>query len=289
MKSHVKKHRATLLISCPDQIGIVAAVASFIQERSGNIIHSDQHTDPDSGVFYMRVEWEMADATSAFCEVQQAFSPLAERFDMQFELRFAHERKRVAIMVSKQDHCLWDLLLRHKSGELRMDVPVVLSNHPNLGPVAEAFGIPYRHIPVSAETKPQAEEHIQAALSELRVDLVVLARYMQILSSEFVQRWPNRIINIHHSFLPAFTGARPYHQAYERGVKIIGATSHYVTADLDEGPIIRQDVAQVSHRHTVGDMIRTGRDLEKVVLAHALRLHLADRVLVYGRKTVVFD
>jgi formyltetrahydrofolate deformylase len=286
-RSH-REHRAILLISCPDQTGIVAAVAGFIHGMGGNIIYSDQHTDPDSNTYYMRVEWEMADLSQTYAEVQQAFAPLAERFRMSLELRFPHEKKRVAIMVSKQGHCLWDLLPRHQTGELRMDIAAVISNHPNLQPVAETFGIPFHHVPVTPEGKPEAEGQALQLLRRERVDLVVLARYMQILSPTFVDAFTNRIINIHHSFLPAFAGAKPYHQAYQRGVKVIGATSHYVTADLDQGPIIHQDVAHVSHRDTVADLIRKGRDLEKLVLARAVRLHLEDRVLAFGKKTVVF-
>ncbi|MBI1886475.1 MAG: formyltetrahydrofolate deformylase [Chloroflexi bacterium] len=280
---------ATLLISCPDQKGLVAAVSDFIFRHDGNIIHADQHTDQERGIFLQRLEWELAGFRVARDEVGEAFRPIAQRFGMTWELRFSDYVPRMAVLVSKLEHCLYDLLWRQRAGELRAEVPLVMSNHPDLRPVAESFGVQYQHFPVTPETKAAQEARMLAKLEEERIDLVVLARYMQVLGGEFVSRYANRMINIHHSFLPAFAGGRPYHQAYERGVKIIGATAHYVTAELDQGPIIEQDVARVSHRDSVADLVRKGRDLEKVVLARAVSLHLRNRVLVYGNKTVVFD
>jgi len=280
---------AVLLVSCPDQRGLVAQVSSFVFRNEGNIIHSDHHTDAETGLFLMRVEWELDGFRLTRDALQSQLAQLGQALNMRWEVRFSDYRQRIAILVSKYSHCLYDLLLRSSEGELRGEIALILSNHPDLEPVAHRFGIPYHHIPVTKETKPEQEKKQLALLAEQGVDLVILARYMQILSEDFVSRYPNRIINIHHSFLPAFVGARPYHQAYERGVKLIGATSHYVTAQLDEGPIIEQDVARISHRDTVDDLLRKGRDLERVVLARAVRLHLEHRILPYGRKTVIFD
>ncbi len=280
---------ATLLLSCPDQKGLVAAVSAFLFELDGNIIHADQHTDQQEGAFLQRVEWELNGFGLARDEIAPAFAPLPERVGMTWTLRFSDDHPRVAIFVSKQGHCMYDLLARYEMGELRCTIPVIISNHPDLGPVAEAHGIPYHHLPVTPHSKPEQEAAIVELLDELDIDVIVLARYMQILSGDFVDRYPNRIINIHHSFLPAFAGARPYHQAHERGVKIIGATAHYVTEDLDSGPIIAQGVSPVSHRDSVPDLIQIGSDLEKTVLAKAVRLHLDDRVLSYGNRTVIFD
>jgi formyltetrahydrofolate deformylase len=280
---------AVLLISCPDRPGIVATVSDFIFRAGGNIIHADQHTDRQEGVFLQRLEWELDGFAIPRDEIAAAFEPIARRFEMRWRLRFSDHLPRVAVLVSRQGHCMYDLLARWRMGDLRAEIPLVVSNHPDLAEGADRFGVEYHHLPVSPESKDAQEARIDALLDEHRVDLVVLARYMQILTPGFVERWPQRIINIHHSFLPAFAGARPYHQAHERGVKVIGATAHYVTAALDEGPIIEQDVARVSHRDTVEDMIHKGRDLEMVVLARAVRLHLDRRVIVYGRKTAVFD
>jgi formyltetrahydrofolate deformylase len=280
---------ATLLISCPDRPGIVAAVSDFIFRGGGNIIHADQHTDRQEAVFLQRLEWELEGFALPPEEIAGAFRPIAERFDMRWRLETSDHIPRVAVLVSKQGHCMYDLLARWRMGELPAEVPVVLSNHPDLGDDAERLGVAFHHLPVTPESKPDQEAQIAALLERYRIDLVVLARYMQILTPDFVATRPNRVVNIHHSFLPAFAGARPYHQAHERGVKIIGATAHYVTAGLDEGPIITQDVARVSHRDSVEDMIHKGRDLEMVVLARAVRLHLENRVIVYGAKTVVFD
>lgn len=283
------KPTATLLISCPDQPGIVAAVSDFIFRAGGNIIHADQHTDPQEGVFLQRLEWELDGFGIKRDDIAGAFSPTGERFGMRWTLAFSDERSRVAVMVSKLGHCMYDLLARWRMGELAADIPLVISNHADLGPDAERLGASFAHLPITPETKPDQEAAVERLLEEHSIDLVVLGRYMQILTPEFVSKRPEKIINIHHSFLPAFAGARPYHQAYERGVKLIGATAHYVTDELDEGPIITQDVAQVSHRDSVRDMIQKGRDLEVIVLARAVRLHLENRVIVYGSKTVVFD
>jgi len=280
---------AVLLISCPDRRGLVAAVSDFIYRNNGNIIHADQHTDQEEGVFLQRVEWELEGFGIPRQDIADAFRPIADRFEMTWDLRFSDYVPRIAIFVSKMEHCLYDLLWRQRTGEFQAEIPLVLSNHPDLQPVAESFGVDYRCYPMTSETKAAQEKRILEKLEEQRIDLVVLARNMQILSPELVNRYPNRIINIHHSFLPAFAGARPYQQAHERGVKIIGATAHYVTQVLDQGPIIEQDVARVSHRDSVGDLFRKGRDLEKVVLARAVNLHLRNGILVYGNKTVVFE
>jgi formyltetrahydrofolate deformylase len=281
--------RAVLLLSCPDQKGLVASVADFVYRNDGNIIHADEHSDLEQGVFLQRVEWDLATFRLPRAEIAAAFRPIAERFGMTWQLRFSDHVPRVALFVSKLDHCLQDLLWRHRAGELKATLALIVSNHEDLRPTATAFGIPYHVFPIAPETKAGQEQKIETLLAEQAIELVVLARYMQVLSSAFVGRRRHGIINIHHSFLPAFAGARPYHQAYERGVKVIGATAHYVTEDLDQGPIIEQDVARVSHRDTVEDLVRKGRDLERVVLARAVSLHLRHRILVYGNKTVVFE
>jgi formyltetrahydrofolate deformylase len=280
---------ATLLVSCPDQRGLVAAVSNFIFELDGNIIHADQHTDLEEGTFLQRVEWELEGFGIERSAIADTFAPVAAGFGMDWSLRFSDDRSKVAIFVSKQAHCLYDLLARWRMDELQADIPLIVSNHADLEPVAREFGIEFRHLPLTQDTKAAQEAAARRLLVEHHIETVVLARYMQILSPDFVAAYPNNIINIHHSFLPAFAGARPYHQAHERGVKVIGATAHYVTIDLDGGPIIAQDVAGVSHRDSVTDLVRTGRDLEKVVLAKAVRLHLDNRVLVYGNRTVIFD
>jgi formyltetrahydrofolate deformylase len=279
---------AILLLSCPDQKGVVAETAGFVYRHGGNIVHAEQHTDQDEGVFFQRIELELDGVDLHRSEFLTAFRPIAERFGMQADLRFSDRRTRVGLLASKQPHCLYDLLTRWRTGELAIDVPVVVSNHPDHAEVAAWFGVPYHHLAVTPENKAEQEAALQSVLEAAEVDLVVMARYMQILSAPFVERWPARIINIHHSFLPAFVGARPYHQAHDRGVKIIGVTAHYATANLDEGPIIEQDVVRVSHRDAVDDLVRKGRDLEVAVLARAVRAHVEHRVLVYGRKTVVF-
>jgi formyltetrahydrofolate deformylase len=282
------KNSAILLISCPDRKGEVATIADFVYRHNGNILHADEHADEESGLFLMRVEFDPKDFNIDLADFGKHFTPVAEAFGMKWRLAQSSVRKRMIILVSKYDHCLVDLLYRHKSGELASEIPLIISNHADNQAIADFYKIPYAIVPVTKDNKSEAEAKIQSLIDEQKPDFMVLARYMQILSNEFVNRYSQRIINIHHSFLPAFVGARPYHQAFERGVKLIGATSHYVTEVLDDGPIIEQDVVRVSHRDTVEDLIRKGRDLEKVVLSRAVRWHVENRVLVYGNKTVVF-
>jgi formyltetrahydrofolate deformylase len=284
---------AILLISCPDQKGEVATIADFIYRHGGNILHADEHADEESGLFLMRVEFDPKDfdidlADKDLADFSKHFSAIAEKFQMKWRLAQSSHRPRMIILVSKYDHCLVDLLYRHQSGELACDIPLIISNHSDNQAIADFYKIPYAVISITKDNKQQAEQQIHTLVDDHKADFLVLARYMQILSNDFVSRYPQRIINIHHSFLPAFIGARPYHQALERGVKLIGATSHYVTELLDDGPIIEQDVVRVSHRDTVEDLIRKGRDLEKVVLSRAVRWHIENRVLLYGNKTVVF-
>src|SRR5579864_3609565 len=282
------KNSAILLISCPDRKGEVAAIADFVYRHNGNILHADEHGDEESGLFLMRVEFDPKAFDIPIADFGKHFSPVAEAFRMNWRLAQSSRRPRMIVFVSKYDHCLVDLLYRHQSGELACDIPLIISNHSDNQPIADFYKVPYAVVSVTKENKLGAERKIQSLIQQHRPDFMVLARYMQILSNEFVNRYPHRIINIHHSFLPAFVGARPYHQAFERGVKLIGATSHYVTEVLDDGPIIEQDVVRVSHRDSVEDLIRKGRDLEKVVLSRAVRWHVENRVLVYGNKTVVF-
>jgi len=287
------KNSAILLISCPDSKGEVAAISDFVYRHNGNILHADEHADEESGLFLMRVEFDPKDfdidlTDKNLADFGKHFAPIAEKFQMKWRLAQSSQRPRMIIFVSKYDHCLVDLLYRQQSGELACDIPLIISNHPDNRRLADFYKIPYAVVTVAKDNKQQAEDTIHALIAEHRPDFMVLARYMQILSNDFVSRYPQRIINIHHSFLPAFVGARPYHQAFERGVKLIGATSHYVTEVLDDGPIIEQDVVRVSHRDTVDDLIRKGRDLEKVVLSRAVRWHVENRILLYGNKTVVF-
>jgi formyltetrahydrofolate deformylase len=279
---------AILRVRCPDRKGIIAALSDFVFRHGGNILDLDQHTEPETGRFFMRLVWSVDSFNLDAEGIRLALEVLARGFGLHWELNFDDARDRVAVFCSKQPHCIYDLLLRQRLGELAGDIVLVVSNHPDARPAAEYFGLPFVVVPVEAEAKERAEARQQALLEEHRIDLVVLARYMQILSPQFVERWARRVINIHHSFLPAFAGARPYHQAQARGVKLIGATAHYATADLDEGPIIEQDVTRVTHRDTVDDMVRKGRDLERQVLARAVRLHLDRRVLVEGNRTIVF-
>jgi formyltetrahydrofolate deformylase len=279
---------ATLLVSCPDRKGLVAALAQLLYGHGANILDADQHTDPVAGQFFQRIRFDTSELHTDRTALERGIAEVAERFEMKWRLADDAKKKRVALFVSKYDHCLYDLLLRHRSGELRCELPLVISNHEDLRPVAESFGVPFRCLPVTKASKPEAEAEALRLLAEERVELVVLARYMQILSAEFLAAFPGQVINIHHSFLPAFMGGKPYQRAYERGVKLVGATAHYATADLDEGPILEQDVVRCTHRDSVDDLVRKGRDLEKVVLARALRWHLEDRVLVYANKTVVF-
>jgi formyltetrahydrofolate deformylase len=281
---------ATLLISCRDRTGLVAALTNFIFENNGNILDADQHAElaEDGGQFFMRLVWDMSQFKLNRVELQTALKQLAHKFDLNWDLSFSDERPRIVIFVSQTPHCLYDLLLRQQLAELAGDIVAVVSNHTTLGTVADHFGIPFYHRPLSAATKAADEIAQQALLRELKADVVVLARYMQILSSDFVAAWQGRIINIHHSFLPAFVGAKPYHQAKARGVKIIGATAHYVTSELDQGPIIEQAVTRVSHRDEVDDLVRKGRDLERQVLSTAVKAHVERRVLIYGNRTIVF-
>jgi formyltetrahydrofolate deformylase len=280
---------ATLLVSCPDRRGIVAALAQVLYGHGANILDSDQHTDSVAGLFFQRLRFDLAELMTDRVALERSLAELAERFQMQYRLLYQARRKRIVVFVSKYDHCLYDLLLRQRAGELSGDVTAVISNHPDLAEVSAQFGIPFHVFEKTAETKLLQEAAERTLLADLEADLVVLARYMQVMSAGFCEAFAQRIINIHHSFLPAFVGGKPYHQAYARGVKLIGATAHYATAVLDEGPIIEQDVVRASHRDAVEDLVRKGRDLEKVVLARAVRSHLDDRVLVYGNKTVVFD
>lgn len=280
---------ATLLVSCPDRRGIVAALAQVLYGHGANIVDSDQHTDTVAGLFFQRLRFDLAELMTDKVALERSLAELGERFQMQYRLLYQAQRKRIGLFVSKYDHCLYDLLLRHRAGELNGDVACVVSNHQDLSGVAAQFGVPFHVFPKTTENKLEQEQKERDLLGQLGVDLVVLARYMQVMSKSFCEAFPQRIINIHHSFLPAFVGGKPYHQAYTRGVKLIGATAHYATAVLDEGPIIEQDVVRASHRDAVEDLVRKGRDLEKVVLARAVRSHLDDRILVYGNKTVVFD
>ena len=284
-----RKDSVVILIHCKDRKGIVARVSGFIHDFGGNILDSDHHTDEETNDFLMRMEFATEGLQMPPGEISAAFAPIAKIFEMRYEVHHSSHRTRVGMLVSKQDHCLADLLQRHRRDELRIDVPVIISNHDTCAEWAHLFKIPFVVLPVTKETKPQQEQQVISALKSHRVELVVMARYMQILSADFLAQIGSPVINIHHSFLPAFIGANPYRQAYERGVKIIGATAHYATQDLDEGPIIEQDVIRVGHRDTVDDLVRKGRDLEEIVLARAVRRHIEHRVLVYGKKTVVFD
>ncbi len=283
------KNTATLLITCPDAKGIVAAIADFLHQHNANILHADQHQDAENNLFLMRVEWDLAGFNLDETHFNQAFAVIADKFSMQWQLKLSQHKARVAIMVSQYDHCLADLLHRHKSGELACEIPLVISNHRDTEKLVQFYGVDFHHIPVTKDNKAEAEAAQFKLFDEYNIDLIVLARYMQILSPDFVGRYPQRIINIHHSFLPAFIGARPYHRAFERGVKLIGATGHYVTEVLDEGPIIEQGIERISHRDQVEDLIQKGRDLERVVLSKAVRWHIENRILLYANKTVIFD
>jgi formyltetrahydrofolate deformylase len=287
---------AVLLIDCPDRKGLVARVAGLLYEHGANILHADQHQDHDLGLFFMRVEWALnggANGSTAPAfdleSFKRAFAPLAAELDMHWKLSASAEKPRMALFCSQYLHCMADLLQRWRTGELVCEIPVIVSNHREVENLAAFYGIPFEYVPVTAATKAAAEAAQLALLERHKVDLVVLARYMQILSGAFVAQYPAAIINVHHSFLPAFTGAKPYHAAHARGVKLIGATSHYVTEVLDDGPIIEQDVARISHRDQVEDLVARGRDLERLVLSRAVRWHLDRRILCYGNKTVVFD
>ena len=280
---------AIILMHCPDQKGIIVAAGDFILKNGGNVIHLDEHVDTATHTFFMRVEWDLDGFGIPTEKIGEFFQTLvANRFNMTWGLHFSDDVPRMAIFVSKLPHCLYDLLSRCQSGEWNVEVPLIVSNHPDLESVARRFGIPFHVLPITPENKHAQEQQTLDLLQQQRVDFVVLARYMQVLTEDFVTRYPDKIINIHHSFLPAFPGARPYHSAHDRGVKVIGATSHYVTTNLDEGPIIEQDVVRVSHEHDVSDLVRKGRDLEKIVLSRAVWNHVRRMVLVWGNRTVVF-
>jgi formyltetrahydrofolate deformylase len=283
------KNSATLLITCPDTKGIVAAIADFLYQHNANILHADQHQDAENSLFLMRVEWDLKDFSLDEASFAGAFQGIAKTYKMTWELKFSKDKPLMAIMVSQYDHCLADLLHRYKNNELQCEIPLIISNHLDAQKLAEFYDIPFFHIPVEKDKKKEAEAEQFALFDKFQVDFIVLARYMQILSEDFVKRYPQRVINIHHSFLPAFIGARPYHRAFERGVKLIGATSHYVTEVLDEGPIIEQDIDRISHRDQVEDLIQKGRDLERIVLSKAVRWHIENRILIYANKTVIFD
>jgi formyltetrahydrofolate deformylase len=283
-----KSIRARMLISCPDRAGIVAAVSQFLYEQGANIVQSDQYTmDPEGGMFFMRIEFDLQELEQRLTTLQEDFTRVADRFSMRWSIFRAVRRKRIAIFVSKEDHCLLELLWQWQAGDLDATISMVISNHDDMRGLVESFGITFHHIPVTADTKQEAEKK-QLELTSGKVDLVVLARYMQIITPKFIEQYHNRIINIHHSFLPAFVGGKPYQQAYDRGVKLIGATAHYVTEELDGGPIIEQDIQRVSHRDNVNELKRIGRHIERIVLARAVRWHVEDRLLVYQNKTVAF-
>ena len=282
--------KTTILIHCPDQSGIISAVTGFIHSKGGNIIYLDQHVDKEADVFFMRLESDFENNGLDIVAFKKEFvSILAEPYQMKWSLHLDNVLPKMAIFVSKYNHCLYDLLSRFNSGELRAEIPFIISNHQELGYIAKQFNIPFYHIPVTKDSKKEAEKKQLKLLKEHQVDFIVLARYMQIVSGTLINNFPNKIINIHHSFLPAFAGAKPYHAAFERGVKIIGATSHYVTEELDAGPIIEQDVTTVSHSHTIKDFIAKGRDLEKIVLSRAVNLHVQRKTMVYNNKTVIFS
>lgn len=275
---------------CPDQPGIIAVVTEFINTNGGNILYLDQYVDKVNSIFYMRVEWDLEKFSIPVEKIQDYFETLyANRYNLTYTLSFSREPQRMAIFVSKMSHCLYDILARYIAGEWDVEIPIIISNHPDMAIVAEQFNIPYEIIPITKGNKAEMEDLEFRLLEQYNIDFIVLARYMQVLSENFIRRYPNRIINIHHSFLPAFVGAKPYHAAYDRGVKLIGATSHYVTTDLDAGPIIEQDIVRITHKDTVDDLVKKGRDLEKIVLSRAVEKHIQRKVLSYNNKTVVFS
>ncbi len=281
---------AVLRMHCPDQPGIIAVITEFITSNRGNILYLDQYVDRAAGIFYMRVEWDIADFLIPKEKLKDYFDTLyATRYELTYRLSFTSHRQRMAIFVSKMSHCLYDLLSRYIAGEWDVEIPVIISNHPDLAIVGKQFDIPFEVVPVTRDNKAEMEQREFEILDRYGVDFIVLARYMQVLSEDFISRYPNHIINIHHSFLPAFIGAKPYHQAFERGVKLIGATSHYVTTDLDAGPIIEQETVRITHKDTVEDLVQKGRDLEKIVLSRAVEKHIQRKILTYGNKTVVFS
>ncbi len=284
------KNTAVLLIHCPDKPGILAVVTEFINLHKGNIIYLDQYVNREEGIFFMRVEWELDNFEIPREKIQEYFQTLiANRYEMNFRLYFSDVKPRMAIFVSKMSHCLYDLLARYSAGEWAVDIPLIISNHPDMEQIAKRFGIEYHLFSITKENKEEQEKLELELLKKHRITFCVLARYMQVLSEDFIRHYPDRIINIHHSFLPAFVGSKPYHAAYERGVKLIGATSHYVTTDLDAGPIIEQDVTYISHRDTVEELVKKGRDLEKIVLSHAVEKHIERKILTYKNRTIVFQ
>lgn len=281
--------KAILLISCPDRIGLISRISHFVFERGGNIIDLDEHVDINEKYFFARIAWDMKSFSIEESEVEEAFAPLAKEFNASWRINFTGKNLRVAIFVSKYDHCLQEILWRQRLGEFNIEIPLIISNHQDLKPLADQYKIPYCVFPITEENKMEQEKKELELLKENEIDTIVLARYMQILSPQIIDKYLNKIINIHHSFLPAFVGSNPYRQAYERGVKIIGATSHYVTKELDEGPIIEQDIIKISHKDSVQDLIRKGRDLERLILARALYFHSQHRILVHGKKTIIFE
>ena len=281
---------AKLLLHCPDKPGILAEVTDFITVNKGNIIYLDQYVDHVENIFFMRIEWELKDFLVPQEKIEDYFATLyAQKYEMNFRLYFSDTKPRMAIFVSKMSHCLFDLLARYTAGEWNVEIPLIISNHPDLQHVAESFGIPFHLFPITKETKEEQEKKEMELLAKHKITFIVLARYMQVISEQMINAYPNRIINIHHSFLPAFVGAKPYHAAFERGVKIIGATSHYVTTELDAGPIIEQDVVRITHKDTVQDLVNKGKDLEKIVLSRAVQKHIERKVLAYKNKTVIFN
>ncbi|MTE28274.1 formyltetrahydrofolate deformylase [Winogradskyella ouciana] len=283
-------HKITLLIHCKDQPGIIASVTNFMALNNGNIVYIDQHVDREQNIFFMRLECEFNSSAFSIESFKELFkNALVDKFNLKWRMYLADRKPRMALFVSKYDHCLYDILGRYNSGELNLEIPFILSNHNDLEPIAKSFKIPFFHVPVAKATKQKAEFKQLELLESHKVDFIVLARYMQIVSNLLIDKFPNKIINIHHSFLPAFVGAKPYHSAYKRGVKIIGATSHYITEELDAGPIIEQDVAHVSHSYSIKDLIAKGRDLEKIVLSNAIKLHANRKVMVFNNKTVIFS
>lgn len=275
---------------CPDQPGIIAVITEFINANGGNILYLDQYVDKDNGIFYMRVEWDLDNFGIPTEKIRDYFETLyAIKYNMEFKISFTKRKQRMAIFVSKMSHCLYDILARYIAGEWDVEIPVIISNHPDMEIVAKQFNIPYEVIPVNKDNKEEMEAIEFGILDKYEVDFIVLARYMQVLSENFINKYPNRIINIHHSFLPAFVGAKPYHAAYDRGVKLIGATSHYVTTELDAGPIIEQDITRITHKDTVNDLVKKGRDLEKIVLSRAVEKHIQRKILTYKNKTIVFS
>ncbi|MCF7886930.1 MAG: formyltetrahydrofolate deformylase [Candidatus Omnitrophica bacterium] len=280
---------AILLISSPDQKGITASVTNFIYQNNGNIEHADQHIDSNSNIFFMRIEWSLKDFSLPRSQLKTAFKTLADKFSMNWSLRFSNKRERVAIFVSNKYHCLYELLYKHKQGYLHCEIPLIISNHKQAKPIADYFKIPFHYFPKKINNREKIEDKEISLLKKEKIELVVLARYMQVFSKKFVDNFKNKIINIHHSFLPAFAGKNPYQKAHRRGVKIIGATSHYITEKLDNGPIIEQDTTTISHRNSLKDLIRKSQDLEKVALSRAVRLHLEKKILTYQNKTVIFD